>query len=288
MLRNQLFIDFHQDLKKELFNSNLLSSYNIIYDYIKDQSQLNFDFWKSIWIKTVNDQTMILLLINPNFDYLYEIKKLTSFLKDRNINSLYYQFRTNQRKPDKDENIYHHFGKKTIIEVIDKYKFNISPYSFNQSNNNYSNMLYQNIKLLLKNENSEDLFIYGRTASPISILCHSYFKKIFASIPCSIVYKNMLLDLEDNNINNVYPLYQTKKEFNTITDKKKELIFLSPGVQGLPKNIIKDAIRYNKIYLLYCNFKKLERDLIYFKKLKFNLEIKKIDQHLIIINNYNP
>ena len=281
MLRNLLFIDFNQNLKRELFNEQVLKTYDSINNYIKEKSPYGLEFWKSIWIKEVNQKTMVLLLIDSNYDYHQEINKITEFIKSDSLSSLYYQIRNDIRKPDKQERISHFWGQNTITENIDNYQFNISPYSFNQPNNKFSNLLYQKIKIILKMENFDSLIIYGRTASPISILTHSFFSKILAIIPCPIVYQNMILDLQQNKVNNVFPIYQTKNNFRIGNAFDKDLIFLSPGVQGLPKNIIKAVCKFKKIYMLYCNSKKLIRDLSCF--FECNSELKVINQ--ININN---
>ena len=266
MLRNQVFTDFNLNLKREIFNHEILSIYDIVTNFIKKNSIYDLDFWKSIWIKCVNNQKMLLILVNPEMNYLEELKRLSEIL---NVDSFYYQFRKNQRKPDKLENLHLLKGFPTIYEVIENYKFNLSPYSFCQANNLMAHKLYKKLSKLMNdsNHNLSNLVIYGRTSSPLSILNSNNFKNIYCSIPCPVVYKNMLLDLKVNHINNVLPIYQNKKKFNPNNlVKEPYLLLLSPGYQGLPKEILNNFPKFknvNKIFFLYCNKQKMERDLKY-------------------------
>lgn len=286
MLRNQVFTDFNLELKRELFNPKVLQIYDLIIRFIKENSKYKLEFWKSIWLKTIctenKDQILLLILINPKYPYIDELNKLANLLK---INSFYYQFRKDKRKPEKLENLFLLEGKYTIYELIDNYKFHISPYSFCQSNNNFANLMYTQISNILKEESKKykKVVIYGRTSSPISILSHSFFDKIYCSIPCPIVYQNMLLDLKENNIINVETIYQNKKSFNPTYDfnlfDQQYLLFLSPGYQGLPKNILNYVTNLNNIniLLLYCNSKALEKDKRYLNSISnSNLTISKL------------
>lgn len=275
MLRNQVFTDFNLELDRSLFNDALLKIYDLVINFINLKSQYNLEFWKSIWLKVVkgeeetNNQSMLLILINPKYEYLEELNKLANLL---NLNSFYYQFRENKRKPEKQENIFLLKGNNTIYELIDNYKFHLSPYTFCQSNNDFANLMYNQICNILKQDsNYSELFIYGRTSSPISILTHRYFKKITCSVPCQITHQNMLRDLQENKITNVKTIYQSKKNFEL--EDTNCILFLSPGYQGLPKNIldkVKMLTKVEKMYLLYCNPKKLDRDLKYLGLNKIN------------------
>ena len=270
MLRNQVFTDFNLELDRSLFNDALLKIYDLVINFINLESQYNLEFWKSIWLKVVtNNQSMLLILINPKYEYLEELNKLANLL---NVNSFYYQFRENKRKPEKQENIFLLKGNNTIYELIDDYKFHLSPYTFCQSNNDFANLMYNQISNILKQDsNYSELFIYGRTCSPISILTHRYFNKITCSIPCQITHQNMLKDLQENKITNIKTIYQRKEDFEL--EDRKYILFLSPGYQGLSKNIldkVKMLTKVEKIYLLYCNPKKIYMDLKYLGLNKIN------------------
>ena len=276
MLRNQVFTDFNLELNRDLFNDDLLKIYDVVINFIHTASKYNLEFWKSIWIKVSETQSMLLILINPKYEYQEELNKLVNSLE---VDSFYYQFRENKRKPDKEENIFLMKGQDTIYEKINGFKFHLSPYSFCQSNNIFSNLLYNQIANILKNQliKFNKLFIFGRTSSPISILTKDYFDKISCIIPCPITNQNMLLDLKENKITNVFNIYQ-KKEDIILIDEKDYLLFLSPGMQGLPKNIlnqISNLKHISKIFLLSCNLRKTLKDLDYLKTIN-NFEINQI------------
>jgi tRNA/tmRNA/rRNA uracil-C5-methylase (TrmA/RlmC/RlmD family) len=275
MLRNQVFTDFNLNLKREIFNPEILSIYDIVINFIKKNSIYDLDFWKSIWIKCVNDQNMLLLLVNPEMNYLEELNRLSEKIK---VDSFYYQFRKDQRKPEKLENLYLLRGFPTIYEFIENYKFHLSPYSFCQANNIMAHKLYKKISNLIDNSKHklDNLVIYGRTSSPLSILNSKNFKNIYCSIPCPVVYKNMLTDLKVNHINNVYSIYQNKKKFNPDNlVKNPYLLLLSPGYQGLPKEILNNLSKLKnvyKVFFLYCNKQKMEKDLNYLRE-KINFQV---------------
>jgi tRNA/tmRNA/rRNA uracil-C5-methylase (TrmA/RlmC/RlmD family) len=285
MLRNQLFIDFDQKLDRSLFDEKILKIYDLIVHFINTKSKYKDEFWKSIWLKVISENekihSMLLILINPDYPYQVELNELS---KQLNLTSFYYQFRRNKRKPDKSEDIFLYQGKLRIYEIISTFKFNLSPYSFCQANNKISNLLYQKITNLFKNEKYDNLVVYGRTASPISIMNSNYFKNIICSIPCSIVYQNMLLDLKENNIKNVKCKFENKKDFNPNYYLKNYLLFLSTGYQGLPKSILNKIkkLKNKKIYFLYCNKNKLNKDMLYLKNF-----IKVINQYDLKFNDYS-
>jgi len=280
MLRNLMFIDFGIELKRILFNSNILDTYDLILKYIKERSNYGFEFWKSIWIKNVNSNNMVLLLLDNKVDKNIIEDELCKLNENINVFSLYYQLCNGKKKPNKLENIFLFKGHKTIKEQLGNFCFNITPYSFNQSNTTKAFQFYSEISdIICRNKNNyKNLVVYGRTASPISLFNNKNFEKIFCFIPCHVVYNNMIIDLDENNIKNVMVTVDDNKgnfyPSNGVISQKF-LLLLSPGYQGLSKNLLDNIIEdknVKDVFLLYCNENKLNKDTDYiFKKRSFEM-----------------
>ncbi len=78
----------------------------------------------------------------------------------------------------------------------------------------------------------------------------------------------MLLDLRENQMDNIKILEEEKNKFipSKVSGFNNFLLLLSPGYQGLPKSILDNIIEdhnIERIFLLYCNRNKLNRDLQY-------------------------
>ncbi|ANB50599.1 putative RNA methyltransferase [Powai lake megavirus] len=233
-------------------------------------------FWNQISFKINCDNELMIKIMVIKNDW---IKKI-SCLDFQNIikyidtkysvvhNCIYIQWSENQICPNKDDNMQLLWGSNGILENILGINFKITPFTFSQGNSNTCDLLYSTIHNFINIKNNTKIICYGRNVGHI---CFTIPHKliIYGYNPCRIVDADLRETLNVNNIKPKIYLFLDEK-CDLISNKLSEItnsdqiIILSPGRNGLKKNIInsiKNNRKVNRFYYISCYMKSLVRDL---------------------------
>ncbi|HRT72227.1 MAG TPA: 23S rRNA (uracil(1939)-C(5))-methyltransferase RlmD [Bacteroidales bacterium] len=156
------------------------------------------------------------------------------------------------------------YGDKFLTEIIDDFKFRISPFSFFQINPDQSEIIYRKmieISEITSNEVAWDLYCGTGT---IALFAAKQAKKVIGieSVPQAIVAARE--NAKSNNINNVeFITGDVDKIVSTAEITKPDIIFLDPPRSGLNKKIIENIniIKPKTIIYLSCNAATQARDI---------------------------
>jgi 23S rRNA (uracil1939-C5)-methyltransferase len=156
------------------------------------------------------------------------------------------------------------YGDKFLTEIIDDFKFRISPFSFFQINPDQSEIIYRKmieISEITSNEVAWDLYCGTGT---IALFAARQAKKVIGieSVPQAIVAARE--NAKSNNINNVeFITGDVDKIVSTAEITKPDIIFLDPPRSGLNKKIIENIniIKPKTIIYLSCNAATQARDI---------------------------
>uniref|UniRef100_A0A6G6ACG2 Putative RNA methyltransferase n=1 Tax=Borely moumouvirus TaxID=2712067 RepID=A0A6G6ACG2_9VIRU len=254
-------------IAKEWVNFILSSEYEI---YNKNKKT---GFWYQLSFKmNTNSELMVKILVIGS-DWKNKISKtfFNNFLlqleNKYNIkhSSIYIQWSKNHSCPSKDDNMELIYGDDGISENILGIDFIITPFTFSQGNPYTCDMLYNAIHKFINIDNVNNIICYGRNVGHI---CFTIKKNItiYGYNPCRVVHKDLKKTIQINKLD-VNHLYLDEK-CDLISHKLEEqfsqntVIILSPGRNGLKKNIIESILKnVKKFYYISCYSKSLVRDL---------------------------
>lgn len=230
-------IGFYKQNTNELVKiDKCLLADNKINDLIKELSKYDIND-TNIMIRICNNKLMI------NFDKL-DNKKL---IDELNVDAFYIN-----NKLVKGSSIY---------EVIDDFKFKVSPKSFFQVNQEVMNNLYKKA-LSYINNNDLTLDLYSGTGT-ISILVSNKSKRVIAIEKEESAVSDANDNLKLNNINNVsFICGKVEDKISSLKKEKIDNIIIDPPRKGINKKGI-DVIREikpNKLIYISCDPNTLVRD----------------------------
>lgn len=155
-------------------------------------------------------------------------------------------------------------GDKFLTEILDDFKFQISPFSFFQNNPDQSEIIYKKmIEISQINSNDVAWDLYCGTGT-IALFAARQAKKVIGieSVPQAIVAARE--NAKNNNINNVeFFTGDVDKIISTQNITKPDIIFLDPPRSGLNKKIIENIniVKPKTIIYLSCNAATQARDI---------------------------
>ena len=230
-------IGFYKQNTNELVNiDKCLLADNRINDLIKELSKYDIND-TNIMIRICNNKLMI------NFDKL-DNKKL---IDELNVDAFYIN-----NKLVKGNSIY---------EVIDNFKFKVSPKSFFQVNQEVMNNLYKKA-LSYINSNDLTLDLYSGTGT-LSILVSNKSKRVIAIEKEESAVADANDNLKLNNINNViFICGKVEDKISSLKKEKIDNIIIDPPRKGINKKGI-DVIREikpNNLIYISCDPNTLVRD----------------------------
>ena len=255
-------------------------------DWVNSNSKLDIinntdfsGFWRHITIHNNRLHHVMIIFHIQNLDkhqdtWILEFTdlkfKLSKFIESNNyfLNSIYYQ-NSNTKKETRNTDAYHLiYGEKSFIEVLDNYKFNISPGSFFQVNSDTAEIIYNKIKSLVDGDDKVILDLCCGTGT-IGCFLDKNAKKVY-----SIDYsKKNCYDAEINrymnNCMNQIIIHGKIEEcvpklIKTINITDNIILIINPPRKGLDKKIalfIKKLFHVKQIIYISCNIKTLDRDL---------------------------
>ena len=224
-----------------------------------------------IGIKT--NEVLVTLVLNDD-DFKKE-KEFIEFIINKypNIKTIaenYNMKNTNVILGDKTKIIY---GPGFIYDILDNYKFKISPLSFYQVNPIQTEILY-NIAIKHVGEGT----VSARTAldlycgiGTIGIFAAKHFKKVYGIEIIPEAIENAKENAEINNINNIeFYAGDVEKILPKIIEKNNiapSVVFVDPPRKGLDKNTINLLcnLEPKKIIYISCNPATLARDIALLK-----------------------
>ena len=164
------------------------------------------------------------------------------------------------------------YGKNIFSDDVLGMKFEISPFSFFQTNTHGAEILYSKVieftKTALANQKHKTVFdLYSGTGT-IGILLASVCDKI---ISVEIVEEAVEIAKKNASLNNVENITFICEDVSTALsklDEKPYLIILDPPRNGLSEKALRDTISLNaeKIIYVSCNPKTFAEELIFFKQ----------------------
>lgn len=160
------------------------------------------------------------------------------------------------------------YGRDYIIEEILGLKFNISPFSFFQTNTFGAEKLYSIVRDFIGDENKDIVFdLYSGTGTIAQIISPIAKEVIGIEIVEEAVVKakeNMRL----NNLENIEFIAEDVFKAVDNLDKKPDLIIIDPPRDGIHPKAIDKIIDFNPDRFVYvsCNPVTLARDLKVFKE----------------------
>lgn len=243
-------------------------------------NHINLDgFWRHITIYNSNLYHVMIVFHIQNINRYFEqwnlefltLKfNLSKFISDNKyyLNSIYYQNSNTKKETRNYDPYYLIYGNKLYIEVLDNYKFNISPGGFFQVNSYTAEIIYQKV-LELSN--------LDKTKTVLDLCCGTGTFGCFMANNCKEVYgvdynntniTDAQINKSMNNITNMY-LYYNKVETiipKLFSDKELEnvIAIINPPRKGLNQELCKFIISQksiNHIIYISCNVDSLKRDL---------------------------
>ena len=234
-----------------------------------------------IGVKT--NEVLVTLVLNDN-NFKKE-KELVEFLtsKHKNIKSIVKNLNmknTNVILGDKNEVIY---GDGYIYDILEEYKFKISPLSFYQVNPIQTEVLYNTaINYLNKQDKGIALDLYCGIGT-IGIFASKHFKKVYGIEIIDEAIEDAKYNSKINKIDNTeFYAGDVEKVLPKIIEKEKikpNVVFVDPPRKGLDKNTIEllKELKPNKIIYISCNPSTLARDLSYLDDKYIINEVQPVD-----------
>ena len=165
--------------------------------------------------------------------------------------------------------------RKSLIEIIEDYKFYVSPESFFQVNTVTFKELYKYVISKLDNEETA-LDLYSGTGT-ISILMSKYFNKVYGIEVSSSSIKDANENLKLNNISNVEFIEgKVEDKIDLLKELKVDTVIMDPPRSGSDNKSLTSIMKINpkKIIYISCNPVTLARD---YNVLKEQYSLKSID-----------
>ncbi len=268
---NEVYLDI-KDEELNVFNGQ---SYEFEVDFVKENniSAYNEETLKGtvrhivIRIGVKTDEVLVTLVVNDN-NFRKE-KELVEFLskKHKNIKSIVKNFNTKNTNVilgEKTEVIY---GDAYIYDILEGYKFKISPLSFYQVNPIQTEILYNTaIKYAGDNLDKTALDLYCGIGT-IGIFAAKYFKKIYGIEIIEEAIKDAKENAKINKIENAeFYAGDVEKVLPKIIENeniKPNVVFVDPPRKGLDNKTIGalKELKPEKIVYISCNPATLARDL---------------------------
>lgn len=214
--------------------------------------------------------------------------ELAKFINNNNyfLNSIYYQNSNTKKETRNTDPYYLIYGDKTFIEVLDNYKFNISPGSFFQVNSDTAEIIYNKIQSFVISKNKVILDLCCGTGT-IGCFVAKDAKKVYSidysEKNCYDAKTNRYLNQLNNQIIIHGKIENVVPDIISKIDRKDEIvIIINPPRRGIDKKIalfIKNLQYISQIIYISCNINSLNRDLDV-------MELKQSIKNIIPINQF--
>jgi 23S rRNA (uracil-5-)-methyltransferase RumA len=253
--------DFLRVLKivKRFTNQSTLSAYN---------NATHEGFFRHLVLrKATNNNQLLINIVTNNTDQgqaLLEplIEELTTF-----VSSIYWTLNTRKSDAVVSDKTILMYGKPYIIEKLTvggkDYFFNISPFSFFQTNSKGTEVLYNKVLKLL-NPSKEDVLLdlYCGTGT-IGISIARNVKKVVGIDQVEQAITNAKENAVINNVTNAEFYIMTVDQWVNENRMTFDVIVVDPPRSGLSKDVVNFLLNSNakKIIYISCNPSTLARDL---------------------------
>ncbi|WP_251860813.1 23S rRNA (uracil(1939)-C(5))-methyltransferase RlmD [Clostridium sp. Marseille-Q2269] len=169
------------------------------------------------------------------------------------------------------------WGKDTITDYIDKFKFNISPLSFFQVNPIQTEVLYKKALEFANLKGEEIVFDAYCGTGTISLFLSQMAKKVYGVEIIKESIDNAKDNAKENNLDNVEFLVGKSEEVipNLINQGiKADVVVVDPPRKGCEKSLLEAIASSNPKRIVYvsCDPGTLARDLGILKELGYNTE----------------
>ncbi len=259
-------------LQSETSNKILITLKNYINDYVLYKSS----FWQ-IKIREGKLTGEIMIEIVTTSEDLPNKVGIVSVLKSINgVKSIYHTIAFNKSLKNIKRKLI--FGSPIIYEKVGKYKFQISPQSFFQTNSYGAKTLYDQIKDYADIKVGESLLDLYCGTGTIGIYLSTMAKKVTG---IDVVQK-AINDARDNaKLNHIQNCQFICSDLSKITDfniKKYDCdcIVINPPRAGLSKKLVKciSKLKFKRLIYASCNPLTFIKDVSEFKN--YNINLKKV------------
>ena len=265
-LNNQLMPIQHCDLISEQANE-------IIQKFLAEiNNSIEKEIFKQIRIREslAFGEIMIELITNQPIS---KKDALITLAEQENIASLYNSIGTNERELQRRLL----FGSPIIFDKIGKYKFQISPESFFQTNSSGAEILYNQIKKLADIKMGDSVLDLFCGTGSIGIYLSTLAKSVTGIEINQQAVNDAQANAKINKIPNVEFLcanLSDPQQYSNITIKQFNVVILDPPRSGLTPELILQLYKLSNFKLLYvsCDPATFARDIKEFSKHNFVLK----------------
>ncbi len=166
------------------------------------------------------------------------------------------------------------YGKLDITEKIFDLDFNISPYSFFQTNSKTVSKLYEKVLEYLDGIEENVVFDLFSGTGTIAQIISKKFKKVYAIELVEEAVKKAKENAKLNNINNIEFIAGDVFEKLDILEEKPNILVLDPPRMGVLTKTIEKLVKYNTKTIVYvsCNPVTLVKDLKDFEEYGYKVK----------------
>lgn len=227
---------------------------------------------------STNKELMLVIVTNKEKEILYIESLVNKIVKEiPNIKSIIQNVNSKETNVVLGGKCITLWGKDTITDYIDEFKFNISPLSFFQVNPIQTEVLYKKALEFANLKGEEIVFDAYCGTGTISLFLSQMAKKVYGVEIIKEAIDNAKDNAKENNVDNVEFLVGKSEEVipNLINQGiKADVVVVDPPRKGCEKSLL-DAIAASKpktIVYVSCDPGTLARDLGILKELGYNTE----------------
>lgn len=214
-----------------------------------------------------NKELMLVIVTNKdkNIQYIEElIEELTK--KISNIKSIIQNINCKKTNVILGEKCITLWGKDTITDYIDKFKFNISPLSFFQVNPVQTEVLYKKALEFADLKGKEIVFDAYCGTGTISLFLSQKAKKVYGVEIIKEAIDNAIDNAKENKVNNAeFFVGKSEDIIPDLIDKgiKADVVVVDPPRKGCEKSLLEAiaTIKPKRIVYISCDPSTLSRDL---------------------------
>lgn len=245
-------------------------------DYYKKMQHIGFMRYLVVRRSVTSGELMINIVTSSQKDF--EFNELANILAalplNGSVSGVIHTITDNMADAIKPEKVTTIYGKDTITEEILGLKFNISPFSFFQTNTKGAEVLYKNALALVDDIDNKTVFDLYCGTGTITQIVATKAKKVYGIelIPEAIVKAKENAKL--NNLDNCHFIAgDVMVEIDKLTDSP-DIIVLDPPRDGIHPKALQKIIGFGAKQLLYisCKPTSLTRDLPILEEAGYKLD----------------
>ena len=256
-------------------------------DWVKNESKLKIvdnkdysGFWRHITIHNNRLHHVMIIFHLQNLEsthkYTWELEfcdlkfKLSKFIEQNNyfLYSIYIQHSNSKKETRNTDPYYLVYGDKGFVEVLDNYKFGISPGSFFQVNSETAEIIYQKIYELADLDNNKVVLDLccgtGTIGTYLAKDCKHVYGIDYSKSNIDDAYQNRYINQNTNQTFYWGKVEQVVPKIKMMINNDDVIAVINPPRKGLEKKMalfLKSYSMINQIIYISCNPITLKRDM---------------------------